>query len=337
MNFIKNIFWNSVQSRLRAGWRIFFHLILLGMMTLLSQVVVVGVALIFNAPPAGADIDRLILFVNELIGKSPVFVVGVIALSGLSIIASVWLAGKWFDHRAFKGFGMQLDGRWWRDFIFGLMLGAVLMSLIFAVENAAGWVTITGTMVAGANATFAEAFLIQVVAFAFVGVYEELWSRGYQLTNLAEGMNQPKIGQKWAVIIAWLVSSLVFGFLHLGNPNATLVSTFNIFLAGLFLALPYVLTGNLGASIGIHFTWNLFQGMVFGFPVSGTTTSTTVIAIQQGGPELWTGGLFGPEAGLIGIAAILLGCGLTLLWVRWQYGKIEFNAGLGEYSKRGDA
>src|SRR5689334_21619572 len=198
-------------------------------MTLLSQVLVIGITQIFNAPPAGADFNRITLFVNELIGKSPVFVIGIIALSGLSIIASVWLAGKWFDHRPFKGFGMQFNGRWWRDLVFGLMLGAVLMSLIFAVENAAGWVTITGTLVAGSSATFAEAFVIQLVSFAFVGVYEELFSRGYQLTNLAEGMNQPKIGKKWAVTTAWLISSAVFGFLHLGNPNATLVSTFNIF------------------------------------------------------------------------------------------------------------
>jgi hypothetical protein len=83
-------------------------------------------------------------------------------------------------------------------------------------------------------------------------------------------------------------------------------------------------------------TWNFFQGNVFGFPVSGNVfDSVTIFAIQQGGPPLWTGGVFGPEAGLLGMLAILLGMGLTALWVRWRYGKARLVTALAEY-KRGD-
>jgi hypothetical protein len=76
----------------------------------------------------------------------------------------------------------------------------------------------------------------------------------------------------------------------------------------------------LAIPIGLHITWNFFQGNVFGFPVSGTDAGATFIAIEQGGDALVTGGAFGPEASLIGIGAMVLGCALTVLWVRLRYG-----------------
>jgi len=97
--------------------------------------------------------------------------------------------------------------------------------------------------------------------------------------------------------------------LHLGNPNATWYSAAGIFLAGLFLAYAYVRTGQLWLSMGLHLGWNFFEGVVFGFPVSGLDIYR-LLRIQVHGPELWTGGAFGPEAGLIVVPGLLLGTAL---------------------------
>ncbi len=91
------------------------------------------------------------------------------------------------------------------------------------------------------------------------------------------------------------------------------------------------MTGKLAIPIGLHITWNFFQGNVFGFPVSGTLANvTTFIAIEQGGPDLWTGGASGPEAGLIGIIAMVLGVVLTVVWVYWRYGSVSLHLPLAE-------
>jgi membrane protease YdiL (CAAX protease family) len=142
----------------------------------------------------------------------------------------------------------------------------------------------------------------------------------------------PRVGPGRAIVASWLISSLLFGLLHVFNPNATWLTTLYLMLTGVFFGLGFVLTGRLGLPIGLHFAWNFVQGNVFGFPVSGNTFGgASVLNIEQGGPPLWTGGAFGPEAGLLGIGAIVLGCLLTLLWVGARYKRVAFYLPLAFY------
>lgn len=143
--------------------------------------------------------------------------------------------------------------------------------------------------------------------------------------NLAEGFDFKSIAAKWAVLIGLILSSLIFGVFHLGSPEVSLLSVFNLIMWALLSGLAYIMTGRLGISIGLHITWNFFQGNIFGFPVSGTTFSSdkvTLISVEQTGPELWTGGAYGPESGLIGLCAILAGLILVLAWIRLREGKL---------------
>jgi hypothetical protein len=61
---------------------------------------------------------------------------------------------------------------------------------------------------------------------------------------------------------------------------------------------------------------NLFQGAVFGCPVSGDKDGASVIAIQQLGSSVLTGGNFGAEAGIIEIIASLIGIGSYVVLYR---------------------
>ena len=257
-------------------------------------------------------------------------------LAGLSAaILTVWLAGRFLDRRPFSAFGFRLGAGWWLDLLFGMVLGALLMTVVFLVELGLGWVRVTGAFETQGGAPFVISILFPAATFVCVGVSEETVSRGYQLKNAAEGLNYPSLGPRGAVLLAWVLSSVFFGVLHANNPNATPTSTFNIILAGLMLGFGYVFSGELAIPIGLHITWNLFQGAVYGFPVSGFGAfGPTLLATEQGGPELWTGGPFGPEGGLLVPAVMLLGMSLIALWTRLRTGKVLLHTPIAESPHR---
>ena len=305
-------FWNSDDRRLRALWRLTLHVIL--------------VAVLF------VGLGVLVTLASEDLEDS--FASGIVemALSGLAIVAGTLFAARFLDRRPISDLGLQFSSHWWRDLGYGLFLGAFLMLLIFLVELALGWITVEEILSTNRAVPFGLAILWPLTQFLAVGIYEELVSRGYHFKNIAEGLSFSPVGRKRAILLAWLISSAVFGLLHAGNPNATVVSTVNLFLAGLFLGLPFLLTDQLAMPIGIHITWNFFQGNVFGFPVSGTSNNeTTFIAVQQSGPDLWTGGAFGPEAGLLGLAAIIVGSLLIVWWVKRTRGKVGSELAVADY------
>jgi membrane protease YdiL (CAAX protease family) len=253
-------------------------------------------------------------------------------VAGLVVaILTVWPAGRFLDRRPFSEFGFRLGARWWLDLLFGMVLGALLMTVVFLVELGLGWVEVTGAFETHGGAPFVISMLFPVATFVCVGLSEEMVSRGYQLKNAAEGLNYPALGPRGAILLAWISSSVFFGVLHADNPNATPVSTLNIVLAGLMLGFGYVLSGELAIPIGLHVTWNFFQGTVYGFPVSGFGAfGPTLLATEQKGPDLWTGGLFGPEGGLLIPAVMLLGMSLIALWTRLRTGKISLHTPVAE-------
>jgi len=249
----------------------------------------------------------------------------------LAAILTVWLAGRFLDRRPFSAFGFRLGAGWWLDLFFGMVLGALLMTAVFLVELGLGWVEVTGSFETQSGAPFVISMLFPAATFVCVGVSEETVFRGYQLENAAEGLNYPSLGPRGAILLAWVLSSVFFAVLHADNPNATPISTLNIVLAGLMLGFGYVLTGELAIPIGLHFTWNFFQGAVYGFPVSGFGDfGPTLLVTEQGGPELWTGGSFGPEGGLLIPAVMLLGISLVALWTRLRTGKVSLHAPIAE-------
>jgi membrane protease YdiL (CAAX protease family) len=242
------------------------------------------------------------------------------------------VVGRFLDRRPVADFGFHLNGGWFVDLGFGMFLGAFLMTGIFLVQLLIGWTSVSDTLVVvGSGNSFVLAILPPIAIFLCVGIYEEAFSRGYQLRNIAEGLNYPALGPRTAIILALVLTSAFFGLLHASNPNATAISTFNIALAGLLLGAGYVLTGELSIPIGLHITWNFFQGNVYGFPVSGLETfGATFIDTQQAGPDLWTGGPFGPEAGLLGLLAMLTGTLLIALYTKARTGKLDLHTPLAE-------
>ncbi len=334
MKTIKMIFWNSTEKRLRMTWRMLIQLAIFLPVLVILSTIVIGIGLGIVASQEGFSPMQLTdpAAAEQFVTSNPLLMLLNMLSTGVAFFLSVFIAGRFLDRRKFTDFGFHFSSSWWRDFGFGLGLGAVLMAGIFVIELAAGWITVTDFLVTSKpEARFLPQLLIPLLIFLAVGFYEELFSRGYQLKNLAEGLSGKLLGKRGGILMATLLSSAVFGFLHASNPNASAFSTINITIAGIFLAVGYLLTGDLAIPIGLHITWNFFQGNVFGFPVSGVDfRSATFIATQQGGPDLWTGGRFGPEAGLLGLLAMFVGILLTALWVKQREGSISLQLSLAD-------
>lgn len=286
---LARIFISPDIPRLRAGWRLLvqvFLMIVLG--------VLVGI-------PAGIlamawGIDPL----DMLFGQIVQFFV---------VTGSVFLAVRLLDRRPIPSIGLKLT-RWaGLDVLAGILITFFMMGTIFLIELSLGWLTFEGfAWQVEPLQTVLNGTLSALVVFLFVGWSEELLSRGYHLQTLASGLNL-----FWGV----LISSAVFGLLHLGNPNATWLSAAGIFLAGLFLAFGYLTTRQLWLPIGLHIGWNFFEGVGFGFPVSGLDIYR-LARITVSGPNLWTGGAFGPEAGLVVLPGLLVGAALVYGYSRMR-------------------
>lgn len=166
-------------------------------------------------------------------------------------------------------------------------------------------------------------FLLQMLA---VGFYEEVLLRGYILINLKEGIWWEGMSEVTALFVAVIISSLMFSFAHLFNPNASMITFITISLAGFLLAFPFLWTANLALSIGLHSAWNFILGGIFGFKVSGLSPTASFVTIESIGPDWWTGGLFGPEAGLSGVLAMCLSLLLTIIFLQRPLGKVGIHS-----------
>ena len=332
-----SIFYNPSEHRLRAPWRILIEILLsvsvIGMLSLLAAFLIAFLLLLtFQIPFSALGNGQFILEINAAFSRLPLLL-GIRSLVVLVLVGlAFWLLARWIDRRPWRDYGFHFNTVWWRDLGFGLFLGTLLMALIFGVEYLLGWVSVSGTLENGQpQMPFWQLLVSGFLAYILVGFEEELFARGYLIRNLAEGLHLPRINSKTAVLIAYLLTSVFFGFLHGGNANATLVSSLNLSLAGLFLGLGFVLTGELAIPIGLHIAWNFVQGYVFGFPVSGVDHHISLLAMHQSGPAVWTGGAFGPEGGLIGVFAFLLGLLGVYAYVRWTHRRAAVDTDLAEY------
>ncbi|GJQ61286.1 MAG: protease [Melioribacteraceae bacterium] len=225
----------------------------------------------------------------------------------LSAVLTVFLSVKILDKRDFRELGLFINKKWITEFGIGLALGAGVFILIFAIQFSAGWIKIDSFMHNETGLPFVIAIVLRLLGYVAVGITEELFCRGYQLKNIAEGFHSDKTGFNYSIIAAWIITSIIFGLLHAENPSANLLSTFNLFLIGLFFGLTYILTGSLALPIGLHTTWNFFQGNIFSFPVSGFDAFVSFFKTSVTTPGIVSDSRFGPEAGLIIFPGLIAG------------------------------
>lgn len=225
----------------------------------------------------------------------------------LAVLAASWLVMAWLENAPVAALGLPLDGLVPAEIGRGAALGIALIAFAvvpLALAGSIRWIpsgsASIGPLLASLAVTSGFLFLAALL--------EELLLRGYPLQALAERAGGPA---------AIAITAIVFSLLHAYNPGfrPTAPDVFtlrawlpllNITLAGVLLGLAFWRTYSLWFAGGVHFGWNWGMGFAADVPVSGLDTESVGYAFLDtpgfdavvAGPELWTGGGFGPEGGL---------------------------------------
>jgi membrane protease YdiL (CAAX protease family) len=262
-----NILLNEKQE-LRSGWKFAVYIALFLILWIASAVAISMVYARSNIPEG----QLTFLALNEF----TLFV---------AAVGAMLLAVRFVDRRPLSAFGVGFLPYWRRDLGAGLIIAGGMLTVLMAGCYAFGYVSIrwTGRQVP-ASTLFATFSILLLAAVA-----EELVFRGFPLQILVDGVGQ------WPAVLAM---SVIFGAMHLSNPNASVLGSVNTVIAGILLSLAYVRTRSLWLPYGIHVGWNVGLGFLLGFPLSGLDLAslwTTGIA----GSDTILGGGYGPEGGLL--------------------------------------
>lgn len=227
------------------------------------------------------------------------------ALLVAAILLPSFAMMRWVERRPFAALGLPLAREAPQGFLRGAAIGGGFIVLIVVLETIVGWLRPApdaGTLLGWLEEMVGLALLLAVAAAA-----EELLFRGYAFQVLVEGAG---------VTVALIVSAGTFTLVHLNNPEVTSVALLNIAFAGLIMALAYLRTRLLWVALGLHWAWNWVMAAIFDLPVSGIHFDVPGYDTLPIGPELATGGAFGPEGGLLTTVLSLP----LILWIfrtRW--------------------
>lgn len=232
----------------------------------------------------------------------------------LGIIAIVVWARR--GEPVFANLGFRVTKWTIPDLLIGFVITALAILGVFLVELALGVITV-------APAPYdVSTFLATLGDIAANAAVEEIFFRSLLLSGLVVVLGMVPWGtNRWIPV---LVSAVLFGLIHATNPGASAISVFGNALGGVIYGMAFLGARNIWFPFALHLGWNFTQTLL-GFPVSGkvfpgplTTTST--------GPDLVTGGDFGPEAGIIGILARFVVIGLLVGYLTLRYRDGSFTA-----------
>jgi uncharacterized protein len=271
---------NHLKAVLMVIWKITLFLVLWGVLYAPPLLLAVK----RWQQPGGIDSPSVRLYI-ELTGA-------------VTILLAAWVMTRFVDKRSFTSLGFT-PKRIVRDILLGLGIGLGMMVISVAVLWLAGWATLQ------TNVPFSVSVLAIVgIAMLINTVTQEVLVRGYIQQTI-----QPQSG----VVLAVIVSAFIFMLLHLGAIKGAPLPAVNLFAAGILLGVAYAITNNLWLPIALHFGWNFLQGPVLGLTVSGQSVDSGWKVFMLAGPNLFTGGAFGLEGGLVATATTVLGLAALLL------------------------
>jgi membrane protease YdiL (CAAX protease family) len=294
VNFFKNKY-NDV----RAVWKLMCVIPTFFILTVMLTICFTFFYEIILAATTGIN-DPMAL--EERIVNSDISRMSIAIIQNIVMMASVMMFWKSFDKKPFSQMGLTFNKTSFIDLVHGLILGAASIALVFVALLLTGQFTVESSVM---KPGFASTLLSDLVVMIFVGIGEEMFSRGYCMGIL----------RRSNIFIVLIVPNLIFALLHIFNNNIGVIPMINLFLIGLLFSLISLRRGNIWMPVGYHITWNFFQGSIFGMPVSGSDASG-LFASKPVGENIFNGGGFGPEGGLLVTGLIIVSIALLLIFTK---------------------
>jgi len=242
-------------------------------------------------------------FNNPTHSNSPLITTMFLLFSFLPFFAFIWGWLGIFEHRSFWTTGLEREGIW-KKYSRGAWIGTALMIIPIIVLVTLGYVKVESDPQVWSGWSAIPGVIIMLVGWLAQGAAEETLTRGFLLPVFGI-----RFGPSWGII----VSSILFSSLHLLNPNVNLIAVLNLFLFGIFACIYAMKEGGLWGIFAIHSFWNWTQGNLLGLEVSGSSIGgTALINLRATGPDLFTGGAFGPEGGLAITITLLAACAILV-------------------------
>lgn len=222
----------------------------------------------------------------------------------------VFFRVKVIEKRSFSSIGFNKNN-WLKKYSLGFLIGLAMMSIIVLILFPFGYITVEKNPIQPVGISAIASVLVILLGWIIQGATEEIVTRGWLLNVLSTKYNKG---------VGLLISSTLFGLMHLTNPNVNYIAVINIILVGLFYGLYVIKTNDLWAVCGMHSAWNFAQGNIFGFKVSGLDVSVgSLIDLNLVGSDFVTGGIFGPEAGITATFILLASIGILLFIDKKRY------------------
>jgi uncharacterized protein len=212
---------------------------------------------------------------------------------------STWIVSR-MERRPLSDYGIPPRGIFGWRFCEGCLWGFAMLSAIPLVLRLSGHFQIDSVALTG-GALYRYALGWGAV-FLAVAVHEEFAFRGYWLFSFARRFHY------WR---AALITSLVFGAAHLGNPGENVLGILQVVGIGLLFCLMIRRTGTLWFALGFHAAWDWAETFFYGTPDSGLLGVGRYLNTSVQGPKWLTGGSAGPEGSLIAFLVLLL-CALLV-------------------------
>ncbi|WP_276302238.1 CPBP family intramembrane glutamic endopeptidase [Halorussus lipolyticus] len=204
------------------------------------------------------------------IGLEVLTLLALSALYVVLVVVAIVVAAR-LERRAYTEFGLNVGRHWIRNFVAGAVFTVVGIAVSVFWGELRGLrdvdLAVGGGSGAGVPLVVGVVFVAFLQSFLLGNVYEEVVYRRIVLGNFAEGLTARGLSPTVATTVATAASLLLFGLYHV-PLRGNVVVAIDAALVGITFSLAYLLTGELGLPVGIHFGRVLTE-LLYGRTIAG--------------------------------------------------------------------